>query len=74
MDLSREQVLDLAKSENFADRLAAVQNSYGGEELDILLNDSDWRIRLEVAKIGYKVDQLANDPDEHVRAEVEKWT
>lgn len=45
--------------------------SYGtNPRLDEVVDDDDWRIRINAANTGYGLDKLINDKDYHVRAEV----
>ena len=43
---------------------------YIEDNLDKLVNDEDWRVRIKVAKHGYGLDKLINDKHESVRLEV----
>ena len=45
-------------------------NKYIEDNLDILVNDKDWRVRYEVAKQGYGLHILVSDEDWGVRCEV----
>lgn len=43
-----------------------------GKYLDIFIEDEDWRIRYNLAKIGYGLDILVNDEEAYVRIQVAK--
>ena len=47
-------------------------NKYIEDNLDILINDKNWNVRLEVTRQGYGLDKLVNDKDCDVRLEVAK--
>ena len=42
------------------------------EELEKMLNNKDFRVRIIVARKGYGLDRLINDENEFVRREVAK--
>ena len=45
---------------------------YIEDNIEELVNDEDWFVRLEVAKQGYGLDKLVNDEDWYVRCEIVK--
>ena len=45
-------------------------NKYIEDNLEELVNDENWRVRIEVAKQGYGLDILVNDKDCDVRLEI----
>ena len=45
---------------------------YIEDNLDILVNDEDWYVRLEIARLRYSLDKLVNDEEYEVRREVAK--
>lgn len=57
----------LVDSKSYFDRSFAAYKRYA---LYILVNDSDYRVRIQVAQDDYKLDKLVNDEDLHVRAAV----
>lgn len=57
----------LVDSKSYFDRSFAAYKRYA---LYILVNDSDYRVRIQVAQNDYKLDKLVNDEDLHVRAAV----
>ena len=57
----------LVDSKSYFDRSFAAYKRYA---LYILVNDSDYRVRIRVAQDDYKLDKLVNDEDLHVRAAV----
>ena len=57
----------LVDSKSYFDRSFAAYKRYA---LYILVNDSDYRVRIQVAQNDYKLDKLVNDKDLRVRAAV----
>ena len=45
---------------------------YIEDNLDELVNDKDWYVRLEIARLRYSLDKLVNDEEYEVRREVAK--
>ena len=57
----------LVDSKSYFDRSFAVYKRYA---LYILVNDSDYRVRIRVAQDDYKLDKLVNDENNNVRIAV----
>ena len=50
--------------------MEVAKQKYG---LDILINDSDYHVRICVAREGYELNKLINDPDKYVRDTVIRY-
>lgn len=59
--------MDKTKVLTFSEKLLSIRK---GLYLDELLNDTNWVIRLELAKIGYGLETLVSDDRWEVREEV----
>jgi len=64
---NEEKLREMTYSDNHIDRRLV---AHRGENLDILVHDKDYRIRVEVARQGYGHDILVHDPRPSVRREV----
>ena len=65
LDTEKDKILNLDNSE----KLEMIKNH---QNLDVLIDDEDWRIRMAVAEQGYGLDKLINDKDSGIRAVVAK--
>lgn len=60
---STEELVALAHSTDWEERLKAARDDRAGEDiLSVLVNDHEWQIREAVAQKGYALETLQNDP------------
>lgn len=60
----------LVDSDKVEDRLLAVKKHYA---LEVLCDDSSWRVRLAVCKLGWDISKFENDPSKRVQNIMEKY-